>query len=93
MSTRLFFETLRPGDKIVLGPTDMEVATIQPIHTRTYTSQKLIVKFSYKTTRYCLEYCSKTDTVYLNLKAYCKMITPDMIVRASDSDDQLSESE
>ncbi len=84
---RLFFESLKPGDKIVIGPTDLEVATIQQRHPKSKYKDMYTVLFSYKKTRYCLEYCSKTDAVYLSLKCCSKVVSPDMIRRADISDE------
>ena len=77
---KALYDTLKEGDRIIIGLTSLEVATVVSTHTQKGSRRnKIQTKFPYKSTIYPVFYCPRTDRTYLDTKISYIALTPEMI--------------
>lgn len=81
---KALYDTIQNGDRIIIGPTPLEIATVISTHTqRGFRRNKIQSVFPHKKTIYSVFYCENTDRTYLDTRTGYIALTPEMIEPAS----------
>ena len=77
---RAIYDTIQEGDRIIVGLTELEVATVISTHTsKGQRRNKIQTKFPHKSTIYSVFYCPKTDRTYLDTRIGYVVLTPENV--------------
>ena len=84
---KALYDTIKVGDRITIGPTPLEVATVTSTHTeRGFRRNKIQTLFPHKKTIYHVFYCERTDRTYLDTRIGYIALTPEMIASKAESE-------
>ena len=75
------FNFLQVGDQIILGPDPFERVTLLPLHPKSKYKYRFSCVFPHKASVHSVYYDDKTDSVYVDTRRHCRLVTPEMIVK------------